>query len=352
MLAEPLRRLVRERLEAAKTRRFHARVNGLARATYQAMVTQDPARNLSDVEKKRIREFSKDVFGSVKFAPWLEVYSAYRGKFIEGWIPENYFMKVLVPSWRTYNNIDAKTIAHRILGTEYIPDLAYHINGFWLDREHRHLETSNLKDHLFADTDSVFIKADRGARGNAVRKVTRDEFDPEQLSRRGNLVVQTAIDQHPLFAQFTPNCVATLRITTVKPPGQPAEFKASILRFARDGATFVTPNAIRVPIMDDQGALSESAVDKNWVRHTAHPDSNVAFSGKRVPGFQRAVALCKKLHDESPFSVLIGWDVAIDRSGAPVLMEWNQGIAGIALSEASQGPCFKGLGWENVWRKP
>jgi hypothetical protein len=260
-------------------------------------------------------------------------------------------MKVLLRTWARYHHIDSKTIARRILGTELIPDLAYCINGFWLDRDHRQLQTSKLKDYLFADADAVFVKADRGARGEGVRKITRDEFDLEQLSRLGNIVVQSAIRQHPFFNQFTPDCVSTLRITTVKPPGQSAEHKASILRFGHAGATFVTGDAIRVPVIDDRGTLSERAADASWVPHMVHPDSRVAFSGKHIPGFQRAVAMCEKLHDESPFAVLIGWDVAIDRSGAPVLMEWNEGAAGIALSEASLGPCFKNLGWENVWRK-
>ena len=60
--------------------------------------------------------------------------------------------------------------------------------------------------------------------------------------------------------------------------------------------------------------------------------------------------MCEQLHDQSPFSVLIGWDLAIDPSGAPVLMEWNEGAAAIAFAEASLGPCFKTLGWENEWR--
>jgi hypothetical protein len=351
MFVETLRRFVRRQIEAGKTRRFHAFDNAKARAAYKAIVTQDPARNLSPAEQKLIIEYSKDVFGSPKFAPWLEVYSAHRGRFIEGWIPENYFMKVLVPSWTRYSNIDAKTIARRILGTECIPDIAYCINGFWLDRDHRHLATSKLNDHLFADVDAVFVKIDGPAQGRGVRKVTCAEFDPERLSRLGNFVVQPAIEQHPIFDQFTADSVATLRITTVKPPGQPAENKAAILRLGHGGATFLTADAIRVPIVDDQGTFSERAADSRWVSHTAHPDSHVAFSGKRIPGFQRAVAMCEQLHDESPFTTLIGWDIAIDRNAAPIVMEWNQGIAGIALSEASLGPCFKDLGWEDVWRK-
>jgi hypothetical protein len=87
------------------------------------------------------------------------------------------------------------------------------------------------------------------------------------------------------------------------------------------------------------------------VSFTAHPDSEIAFSGERIPGFGRASAMCEKLHDENPYALAIGWDIAIDRSGSPVLMEWNQVWGGIALSEASLGPCFSNLGWENVWRE-
>jgi hypothetical protein len=351
MLTKFFSRLVRGQIEAGKTLRFHARDNAKAKAAYEAIVTQDPSRILSATDEKRIKEYSNDVFGSPKFAPWLEVYSAHRGEFIEGWIPENYFMKVLVPSWTTYRNIDAKTIARRILGTGHIPDLAYHINGFWIDREHRNLDTAKLADHLFAGTEAIFVKIDGPAQGKGVQKVTRSEFDQERLSRLGNFVVQPAIEQHRLFDQFTPDSVATLRITTVKPPGKSAKNKASILRLGHGGATILTADAIRVPVIDDHGSLSERAADARWISHTVHPDSQVAFSDQRIPGFQRAVAICEKLHDESPFTTLIGWDIAIDRNSAPLIMEWNQGVAGIALSEASLGPCFKNLGWENVWRK-
>jgi Sugar-transfer associated ATP-grasp len=350
MLTEPLRRLVRGRVEAGKARRFHARDNAKARAAYEVIVTQYPARSLSEADKKRISDYSNDVFGSGKFAPWLELYSAYRGKFLEGWIPENYFLKVLAPSWRSYNNIDAKTIARRILGSDRVPDRAYFINGFWLDRDHQHIENDRLQDYLFADADALFIKTDRSAQGAGVSKISRAQFDWEHLSRLGNLVVQSAIDQHPFFDRFTSDSVATLRVTTVKPPGRKAEHKASILRLGHGGGTVVTADAIRVPVVDDRGTLADRAADASWMSHRAHPDTHVAFAGERIPGFQQAVALCEKLHDQSPFSVLIGWDVAIDSHGDPVLMEWNQGTAGIALSEASLGPCFRDLGWEDVWR--
>lgn len=351
MFTMPLKRLVRTQIEAGKMRRLHARINAKPKAAYQAMVAEDPARKLSGAERKLVQEYSKDVFGSRRFAPWLETYSAYRGEFIEGWVPENYYMRVVLPTLARHKNIDAKTITRRILRTDSVPDLAYSINGFWLDRDHRPLETSQLKDYLFADADAVFVKADRGARGEAIWKVARAEYDLEQLSRLGDVVVQAAIEQHPFFSQFTPDCVATLRITTVKPPGQSAEHRGSFLRFGRGDATFIAAHSVRVPVVDDRGTLSARATDSDWLTHTVHPDSQVAFANQQIPGFQSAVAMCEKLHDESPFSALIGWDLGIDRSGAPVLMEWNDGAAAIAFLEASLGPCFKDLGWENAWRK-
>ncbi len=351
MFTEPLKRFVRGRKDAAKTRRFHDRMNAWARTCYESIVAQEPARDLSSTQKKQIKEYSKDVFGSDKFVPWLEAYTAYRREFIEGWIPENYFRKYIAPTLGGYNHITGKIIARRLLGTEYIPDLAYYINGFWLDRDHGHLEPSEVKDYLFAQTDVVFVKTHRGARGEGVQKVTQTEFDPEQLAGLGDFVVQSAIEQHPFFTRFTPSSVATLRIMTVKPPAQRAESKGSILYLGRDGATIVTRDALRVPV-DDQGILRETAiVDATWEPFTTHPDSQVAFSGERIPGFRRAITMCEKLHDENPYSVLIGWDIAIDPSGSPVLMEWNQVWGGIAFSEASLGPCFSNLGWENVWRE-
>jgi hypothetical protein len=351
MFTEPLRRFVRGRQEAAKTRRFHDRMNAWAKTCYESMVTQDPARDLSSAQKKQIREYSEDVFGSGKFAPWLGTYTVYHGEFLEGWIPENYFREDIAPVLgRRYNHITGKIFARRLLGAEYIPDIAYHINGFWLDQDHSHLEPSEVKDHLFAGTDAVFIKTHKGARGEGVRRVTPTEFDPEQLSQLGDFVVQSAIEQHRFFTRFTSSSIATLRITTLKARAQRAESKASILYLGRDGATIVTRDALRVPV-DDQGTLRERAiVDTTWESFTAHPDSQITFSGERIPGFRRAIAMCEKLHDENPYSMLIGWDVAIDRSCSPVLMEWNQIWGGIAFLEASLGPCFSNLGWEKVWK--
>lgn len=353
MMEKNITTFLKKVVSSNRNRHYHKQQKEKADRCYHEIIAQYPEHTISSRQRKIIDEYSHDTFGSSVFSPWLRTYAAYRGAFVEGWIPGNYFSRILTPRLVHYQNFDAKTISRRILGTDRIPDIAYHLNGFWLDREHREIPPGALKDVVFADTSTVFVKLDRSYGGRDVWKVDRTGFDPEELSALGDLVLQSPISQHPFFDQFTPDSVATLRIITVKQAGTPARNRASHLRLGRHGSTIVrTAEDIRVAVMDDDGTLGERGCGKRWASLSAHPDSGVAFAGATIPGFGSAVALCERLHDESPISMVIGWDIAIDVSGEPVLMEWNQGRIGIRFSEASIGPCFTGLGWEDVWKNP
>jgi hypothetical protein len=52
-----------------------------------------------------------------------------------------------------------------------------------------------------------------------------------------------------------------------------------------------------------------------------------------------------------PFTSIIGWDVAVDENHNVKVMEWNGDHNDIKFSEATQGPCFSDLGWEELWKK-
>ena len=350
-MRKDFRRFAKRLLGRSRQTDLHAASNAKARAAYQVIVAQEPGRALSPATREQINQYSHDVFGSRAFAPWLEVYAAYRGVFLEGWIPGNYLSKVLVPSWTRYANIDAKVLARRVLGSDAFPDVAYHVNGSWLDLNYEDIGPDSLRDRLFTESDHAFLKLDRSSRGEGVWKIHRSAFDPDRLARLGDFVVQRPIEQHPFFAQFSSESVATVRITTVKQPGQRAEKKASYVRIGRSGAEFIRSDAqLRVPVIDDGGTLGGRGADSSWRSLTAHPDSGAEFAGQSIPSFAEAVRMCETLHDRTPVTVLVGWDVAIDREGRPKLMEWNQGPAATKFSEASVGPCFKGLGWENIWK--
>ena len=47
---------------------------------------------------KLSNEYACDIFGWIGFSPWLYVYSALAQTFKEGWIPDNYYGKIVVPA--------------------------------------------------------------------------------------------------------------------------------------------------------------------------------------------------------------------------------------------------------------
>src|SRR5262245_29653239 len=61
-------------------------------------------------------DYAKTVLGDAVFSPWLKVYTAAAGEFREGWIPLNYFERVVRPNiYGSYTlRLDNKTLSRRI----------------------------------------------------------------------------------------------------------------------------------------------------------------------------------------------------------------------------------------------
>jgi hypothetical protein len=296
--------------------------------------------------KRRIRHYATETLGNRNFCHWLYVYTIYRGAFFEGWIPEDFYKKILPRINGAYRTIaTAKTLSGRILQTDHLPDKVYCVNESWFDTHGNRLRSSEVKNVIFDQNTTAFVKMDESFQGTGIIEIHKDTFDESIfLHMEKNFVIQRAIAQAEWFEAISPGCVATLRITTGLPIGGSPKFCAAYLRLGRKGAKFVTSNeALKIPVVDNQGTLGNFASDPNWLRYYSHPDSGVKFEGKKIPYFIEAVSLCEKLHEKVPQFTVIGWDVAITESGWVELMEWNTGRPDIRFSEATTGPCFKHL---------
>ena len=98
--------------------------------------------------------------------------------------------------------------------------------------------------------------------------------------------------------------------------------------------------------MDHRGYLP------SWSQVDRHPDSGVPFAGATIPQFDTCVATVVALHHRLPFVRAIGWDAIVDDQNRIRIFEWNGEHNDIKFSEATQGPCFSGLGWEHLWKRP
>lgn len=311
-------------------------------------------RVLSAEDSKKVEDYSQTVLGSVDFAPWLKIYTAFRGEFLEGWIPHNYLGRVVCPAInREFRNLGRlKTLSRRIMQSDALPDLAYFIRGNWITLEGETTDLAGIKNYLFDRYPAVFLKKDHFLQGNGVFKLDAKKFEEFDFKSAGDFVIQSPIIQHPFFEEISPGSVATLRITTVKQPGQPAKNRLTALRVGQKGMEYIyTADCIRVPIWTENGSFYENATRPDWTILDVHPDTGVPFAGRTIPHFSKAVRLCEQLHDRFAHFELIGWDAAIEVNGEVKIMEWNTDEPGIIFSEAATGPHFLGLGWEDLWKK-
>lgn len=298
-------------------------------------------------------EYAKDVLGSVAYAPWLWVYATSAGAFREGWIPDNYFGRWVVPLLKgDHGPLAGRRVSSSLVfGGCFSPDLAYQINGRLFDADLRSISGAELKEEVLGRYDQVVVKLDRSKRGHGVSFVDVRSLEIDWLRSAGDLVLQRRVRQHPSFDQFLAGPVATLRLTTaIDNDGRP-HLRSVMLRLLLSGQTHVmTIAGLQVAVDLRTGLLLENGFGSDWRRHTTHPDSGFPFRGFQVPNFAACREAALLLHSKVPFLHCVGWDMAVDEQGAPALLEVNAQHNGITFAEATTGPCFSGLGWEQLWR--
>ncbi|MFC5436773.1 sugar-transfer associated ATP-grasp domain-containing protein [Rhodanobacter umsongensis] len=299
-------------------------------------------------------EYSQEVLGSAKYAPWMHVYTAISGGFKEGWIPDNYYGLVVEPlkSGGAAKVVNLKSFTNRILHTEALPDLAYVIDGIYYDRDFKPISETNLIELLFAQDGRVFFKSDNSCQGRDVVIMTREDFPRAGHDRLVDGVFQAPIKQHEFFAAISAGSTATVRITTARELDGTVAVKAAYLRVGRAADEIVRCRShVRVAADIRTGALNDTAYLHNWRRTEEHPDTQFRFAGHAIPHFSAAAELCRSLHASCPHMPCVGWDVCIDQDNQTKIMEWNARYNDIKFSEATAGPCFRGLGWESLWKR-
>lgn len=331
-------RKIADTVLAAKVHLHHVLA---ARRAYNDASKHGHFEPLTPSTKRVIKDYAEVKLGSAAlYGPWLSVYALVRGRFEEGLMPDNFYaVKVLPRINHKYRTVSgARTLIRRLFDSDVVPDVAYRVNGHWRTVEGVIIPLASLRSHLFRDSDEVIVKDEGSSQGSGVNLVRRSDFDPEKLGTE-NLTVQRFIRQHSELESVSPNCVATLRITTGIMPEGSIRRVSSHMRLGMSGdAIVMSARALKCPIVDDNGSLSEFAYGPDWFRYAKHPDTGRSFSSVAAPSHSEAVKICETLHARLPQFGIIGWDVAISEEGAPLIMEWNAVHPDIKFAEATMGP--------------
>jgi hypothetical protein len=345
-------RLVRkadlEALGVNNLRRANEDFNRRALDAVQTMERHN-GKALTATLKRASDEYAMEVLGSLDYSPWLYVYATMSGAFKEGWMPDNFYFLVVVPRI-TKGLVEVggiKSFSNVILKTSALPDIAYHIDNLFYDRDFNVISRARLCEIAkpFAE---VFVKQDGGGNGTAIAKVSAENLKTHNFEH--DCVLQRPIRQHPLLDEMVPGSVATLRINTAKSPDGSISQRGAVLRLGRTSTEWVqSANQIQVRVSEN-GTLDDIAYMADWRSCSGHPDTEFMFSGQQVPQFDKAMKFCLSMHAKLPHVPLIGWDVAVNADEEVELIEWNGGYSGIKFHEAASGPQFRDMGWERFAR--
>lgn len=197
--------------------------------------------------------------------------------------------------------------------------------------------------------DELFIKPSRETSGGAGSKLLRlkgkDQDARKRIilrefqTRKADFVVQECLKQHPVMEQFNSTSINTLRITTLMLNGK-YSLCSIILRFGKSGAYVDNWGAggIVVPLRPD-GHLHDTGYDLHANKYTSNGEC--LFAGCIIPQVPEILRLVEKSHTED-FSIckFIGWDIAIDECGEPVIIELNSSQPGVIGEQIVSGPIF------------
>lgn len=315
-----------------------------ARTALKQIAVDQGSAPLSSAVKKQIRAYATEVLGDSRYRAWLEVYTAYRGEFLEGWMPEDFWEDRVLPAVNSsFRGLGAmKTLARKILRTDLLPDLAYRVNDAWYDTENQMRTATEISELLKGANRELYFKFERTFAGTGIFVQQSSQLDLNALPASGNCVVQAAVQQHGSFELVSPNCTATLRLLTGRMPGTAATLLSAHLRVGTSGAKFIAgASSIKIPVVDAVGSLGDTGVNGHWKRFTSHPDTGTSFGTQRIPAYAKALLACTSLHDTVPQLGAIGWDVTINTEEHVELLEWNTNHPGIKFGEALHGPSFR-----------
>jgi hypothetical protein len=330
--------------------RFHMRQARLCERIIAGLAEREATR-LDPADARRAEAYAADVLGWRGYAPWLKVYTLRAGRFREGWIPDDYYSQVVVPRINgAYRHMaQMRQVGIRLFGADVVPDSLHVVRGRFLLPDGTPVTAGDAASLLFARGDRAVFKANWSGSGASIRILRRGDFPGGAPWPDG--VFQHFVRAHPDLGVFPDDATATLRVTTALDPEGRPRLRTAYIRLPRatDGYVHVA-TLIRVMLDLDTGAFDARGMLSDWTVSGTHPDTGVPYAGQQMPGFAAARDLALAMHRGMPLVGCIGWDFAVDAAARPWLLEWNAVHNDIKVSEAMQGPCFAGLGWDRLWR--
>ena len=218
------------------------------------------------------------------------------------------------------------------------------IHGYFYDETFNLLSAAEA-DKLLHKHHEFIVKPTLDSSGG---KDVKFYLSPEPIASiaalyKKDFIIQEYFHQHKDFSVFNPSSVNIVRVMTMFIDEKP-EFLLAALRIGAEGAlTDWSPTkdgkGCLIVASDSDGTLMDKGVYKCGHWSDTAP-SGVSLAGQKLPNFCGMVDMALKCHEMNPFFKLIAWDISVDETGEPCIIEYNVKRPGLYYYQWTNGPLF------------
>ncbi len=301
--------------------------------------------------KTTIRTYWKQFKTPVPKKYWFKLLCNEANEFSPKYIPDDKWFGDIVPH---YNNlIFAKALQDKCLHNVLFPDIKRPetvvkcIAGVFYD-DSLNLLTREEAVARCHDVGRILIKPSVGSgQGNGIEFFSSEKLTDADIQavfdKYGrDFIVQKKMSQHPVLASLNEKSLNTIRVMTFLHKNQ-VHVLTAILRVG-GGSNEVdntSQGGYKCTINPD-GRLQKYGLSKiggYWAYTETYPNG-IRFEDVVIPSFDRILETVRSHAARMSHFPIIGWDIAVDPQGDPVLVEYN---VIPAQGHGTDGPLFGDL---------
>lgn len=339
-----IRMILSKLFDSIKMMLILAHIRNDAHGLRREVVKKKGRKVINKQVKNAIKAYSKRRFGRKSYWPYLALYTEVRGEFIEGWIPYDYFRFVFAPKLNPKPAVylsAMKTFDFQLFGDFAVKPLFVYISDSYFDADLKYIHPDQVVAHFSEYNDTIVIKEGAGWGGLQVRIIHASEFTPDLLKEGSSYIIQPYVKQYKVLHDLYPDSVNTFRVNTFLKKDGSVSIKYVCLRFGADGSRVdnLTSGGSHL-FFNLSGKPDKLSYDYNLGTEFGdrHKNTGYRYSDIKIPMFNEMLEKCKNAHLKFPYVRLIAWDVCIDSTGDPKLIEWNAINPAFYGQEAQWGP--------------
>lgn len=308
---------------------------------------------LSQEQIDSVEKLYKNNYGKKIPLTWPKSYTAYTGRFDKYYFPEILY----IPEFERYMNynqslanvLEDKNLLYVFAKASNVRMPRMYLScqaGIYKDAENKVLDFEKACA-LISNIGVCFAKPSIGTdsgrgcevyclvNGTDTKSGKTSDMLLKDLGK--NFTIQERLVCHESIRKIYDGSVNTFRIMTYRWKNQ-IIVAPIIMRIGRGGSYLDNAHAGGMFIaLSDDGTLHKTAFTEFKEEFVEHPDSKLKFEGYRIPLLPNVVDAVKRMHYSLPAIGVINWDMTLDESGQPVLIEANVNGGSIWLFQMAHG---------------